>query len=77
MKTAVEWLIENSHIIPKNELNKRELINQAKEMEKEQQNKMYSEEEVLELLNNLRLDSYNHGMGRVEFLEWFEQFKKK
>jgi hypothetical protein len=36
MKTAVEWLIENSHIIPKNELNKRELIKQAKEMEKEQ-----------------------------------------
>jgi hypothetical protein len=34
--TAVEWLIENSHIIPKNELNKRELIKQAKEMEKEQ-----------------------------------------
>jgi hypothetical protein len=34
--TAVEWLIENSHIIPKNELNKRELIKQAKEMEKKQ-----------------------------------------
>jgi hypothetical protein len=32
MKTAVEWLIENSHIIPKNELNKRELIKQANEM---------------------------------------------
>jgi hypothetical protein len=37
MKTAVEWLIENSHIIPKNELNKRELIKQAKEMEKQNQ----------------------------------------
>jgi hypothetical protein len=34
--TTVEWLIENSHIIPKNELNKRELIKQAKEMEKQQ-----------------------------------------
>ena len=34
-QTAIEWLIENSHIIPKNELNKRELIKQAKEMEKE------------------------------------------
>ena len=42
-----------------------------------QQERSYSEEEVLELLNNLRLDSYNHGMGRIEFLEWFEQFKKK
>lgn len=35
-KTAVEWLIENSHIIPKNELNKKELINQAKELEEQQ-----------------------------------------
>ena len=41
-----------------------------------QQERMYSEEEVLQLLNNLRLDSYNHGMGKIEFLEWFEQFKK-
>jgi hypothetical protein len=31
-QTAVEWLIENSHIIPKNELNKRELIKQANKM---------------------------------------------
>jgi hypothetical protein len=42
-----------------------------------QQERSYSEEEVLDLLNNLRLDSYNHGMGKVEFLEWFKQFKKK
>jgi hypothetical protein len=35
MKTAVEWLIENCHIVPKNELNKKELIEQAKEMEKQ------------------------------------------
>ena len=41
-----------------------------------QAERMYSEEEVLQLLNNLRLDSYNHGMGKIEFLEWFEQFKK-
>lgn len=34
--TAVEWLLENSHIIPKNELNKREIVKQAKEMEKQQ-----------------------------------------
>ena len=33
-QTAVEYLVENSHIIPKNELNKRELIKQAKEIEK-------------------------------------------
>jgi hypothetical protein len=42
-QTAVEWLIENSHIIPKNELNKRELIKQAKEMEKEQISKAYEQ----------------------------------
>lgn len=35
-QTAVEWLIENSHIIPKNELNKRELIEQANEMFEQQ-----------------------------------------
>jgi vacuolar-type H+-ATPase subunit H len=35
-QTAVEWLVKNCHIVPKNELNKRELINQAKEMEKQQ-----------------------------------------
>ena len=45
--------------------------------QQEQDKKMYSEEEVFELLNNLRLDSYSNGMGRVEFLEWFEQYKKK
>jgi hypothetical protein len=32
--TAIEWLIENSHIVPKNEVNKRDLIEQAKVMEK-------------------------------------------
>ena len=37
-QTAVEWLLENSHIVPKNELNKRKLIEQAKEMEKQQIN---------------------------------------
>ena len=41
------------------------------------QERSYSEEEVMDLLDNLRLESYNHGMGRIEFLEWFEQFKKK
>jgi hypothetical protein len=42
--TAVEWLIENSHIIPKNELNKIELIKQAKEMEKQQITDAFSED---------------------------------
>jgi hypothetical protein len=74
-------------IIPKEEPKQEtieEVVNNFKktdvyinEIKQEQDKKLYSEEEVLELLNNLRLDSYSHGMGRVEFLEWFEQFKKK
>jgi hypothetical protein len=40
-QTAVEWLVQNSHIVPKNELNKREIIEQAKEMEKQQLKEMY------------------------------------
>jgi len=42
-ETAIEWLIGNSHIIPKNELNKRELIQQAKEMEKQQIDDAYND----------------------------------
>lgn len=34
METVVEFLNENSHIIPKNELNKIKLIKQAKKIEK-------------------------------------------
>lgn len=34
-QTAVEWLIEHSHIIPK-DIPKMELLEQAKKMEKEQ-----------------------------------------
>lgn len=42
-----------------------------------QAERMYSELEVIELLNNFRIYSYNHGCGSSEFLEWFEQFKNK
>lgn len=52
-------------------------INKEKVLSIKKEERSYSEEEVLQLLNNLRLDSYNHGMGKIEFLEWFEQFKKK
>lgn len=44
---------------------------------KYQTERMYSEEEVIELLNNFRIYSYHHGCGSSELLEWFEQFKKK
>jgi hypothetical protein len=73
-QTAVEWLEEK---IKDNTLIKPSLINgfnilleQAKEMEKEQQG--YSETEVLQLLLRLQqTESYNN------LYEWFEQNKKK
>jgi hypothetical protein len=74
--TAIEWLIENSHIIPKSELNKRQLIHKAKEMEKDQQG--YSEEEVLKLVEDFEI---HLGSVKVQnmltFKKWFNQFKKK
>ncbi len=36
----------------------------------------YSEEQVIELLNQFRLDTYNYGMSKTEFEEWCEEFKK-
>ena len=35
-QTAVEWLIENVHIIPKFELFVQDILDKAKQMEKEQ-----------------------------------------
>jgi uncharacterized protein (UPF0335 family) len=80
-QTAVEWLFENSHIVPKTELNKRKLIEQAKEMENEQQERSYSEEDLKEAFK----DAYSLGFRdylQVNFKqekcdEWFELFKNK
>ena len=36
MKTAIEWLFENVHIIPKFKLSVQDTIDKAKQMEKEQ-----------------------------------------
>jgi len=70
-KTAVEWLAEQLPIYGYNVVTVfPELIEQAKEIEKEQQG--YSETEVLQLLLRLQqTDSYNN------LYEWFEQNKKK
>ena len=70
--TAVEWLLENSHIVPKNELNKRELIEQAKEMEKQQQG--YSEEEVLFFIREALYDT-DMRYDRISVEDWFEHLK--
>jgi len=72
-QTAVEWLAENiDNLIPyvNDESAKKfnELVEQAKEMEKQQG---YSEEEVIEILLNCRGENPRY----IE--EWFEQYKKK
>ena len=83
-ETAVEWLV--------NELNNRNwntdfyksdiisLIEQAKEMEKQQQG--YSEEEVIEVLTQRckEFGTENEKFQKLllkQDLEWFEQYKKK
>ena len=38
MKTAIEWLFENVHIIPKFKLSVQDTIDKAKQMEKLQSN---------------------------------------
>jgi hypothetical protein len=63
--TAVEWLIENSHIIPKNELNKRELIKQAKEMEKQQ---------IIDAYQNGGIDGQIFALTRKTNIENGEQY---
>ena len=70
-QSAVEWLFENSHIVPKTELNKRKLIEQAKEMEKKQQG--YSEEEVKHIVS----EALQSALVKFDLEQWFEQFKKK
>lgn len=61
-QTAVEWLLDNSHIIPKNELNKKELIEQAKRLENQQKIEMFDKGfDSVEQLN----DDYS-----IEFAEW-------
>jgi len=65
-QTAVEWLVENSHIIPKNELNKRELINQAKEMELEQRN-----EELIDFAQ------WYSGMDRDKVIRAYKRYQNE
>ena len=76
-QTAVEWLEEQI----KWSTNISDIIIQAKEMEKEQAERMYSEEEVTKLLISCKdrfggsdLYDYTHDN---EVKEWFEQNKKK
>ena len=75
--TAVEWLVEQLPIYGYNVVKVYpELLEQAKEMEKQQQD--YSEEEVIQLVS----DWTDYRMSedtksKVTFKKWFKQFKKK
>ena len=71
--TAVEWLVEELFALKQPNSIEIQIVEQAKEMEKQQQG--YSEEEVLEIL-------YKHTEDllagkKVTLEQWFEQFKNK
>jgi hypothetical protein len=84
MKTAVEWLGSEMqkvvYIAKSNKVKFDELMEQAKQMEKEQRG--YSKEQVLEHLNILimmpstKLDEFTDDKEMVT-IKWFEQFKKQ
>jgi hypothetical protein len=64
--TALDWLAENSHIIPKNILNRAKLIEKAKEIEIYQtDNKVISFAEWLT------------GERSVRLMELYEEFEKE
>jgi len=77
MKTAVEWLesklteLSHQYELPEDDID--ELLEQAKEMEKQQQG--YSEEEVYHIL--CEHTAFLFAGGKSTLTEWFEQFKKK
>jgi len=68
--TAVEWLKEQFKV-PNSDSYISKTFQQALEIEKQQIERMYSEEEVIEILLNFRGENPRY----IE--EWFEQFKKK
>jgi hypothetical protein len=80
-ESAVEWFadrIKHGGLVTKKQFN--DLLEQAKEMEKEQRG--YSKEEVLEHLNILimmpstKLDEFTNDEEMVT-IKWFEQFKQQ
>lgn len=64
--TAVDWITENAHIIPKNILNRAKLIEKAKEIEIYQtDNKVICFAEWLT------------GVKTIELMEFYEEFEKE
>jgi hypothetical protein len=86
-QTAVEWLEEKlkTYLPSIHQKGLEDAIEQAKEMEKQQQG--YSEEEVLELLQKAltheddgEIGSLVTAQGQIRtanFYSWFEKFKNK
>jgi len=79
-KTAVEFLMEklqSQGLLPYIErIDELVAFREALTMEKQQMNKCYSEEEVIDLLQKMN-DWPTICEGRSDIEEWFEQFKKK
>lgn len=77
MKTAVEWMVEKLFKPMDNPPieNVSDIIEQAKEMEKQQRG--HSEEEVLNIIDNFCETFKVDLILRKDFNEWFEQFKNK
>ena len=83
-QTAVEWLIQqivnriNSNSISR-PLN--EIFKQAKEMEKQKIEKMYSEEKLRQAFRDGQSNMHysdNYGLdSSLTEQQWFDQFKKK
>ena len=76
-ETALEWFykeINKLNVGDDARMFIAKLLERAKEMEK--QERMYSEEEVINLLQEMN-DWPTICEGRSDIEEWFEQFKKK
>jgi hypothetical protein len=79
-QTAVEWLIANIdwQLLKNTTTHYDMIVEQAKEMEKQQQG--YSEEEMEKIFDywnifNYHQDSFS-GKDDLTFKQWFKQFKK-
>ncbi len=75
-QSAVEWLQEALSLTFEQEMKFEGLFQQAKEMEKQQQERSYSQEEVINLLY-IRSMCQEHYESNAEVREWFNKFKKK
>ncbi len=75
-QTAVEWLIEQMKTKQFIYLDRTEILNQAKEIEKEQQG--YSEEEIMNALHSVEL-KYNRDFTKIYegVLEYLKELKNK